>query len=71
MSPRDAAADASADLKYGSGHHGVWIKDEFGLPTYQYTGCTDALKPYIDGDDAIHQLGNDGVNVLAHGDGYV
>ncbi len=70
-SPADAATDDPADLNYGSGQHGVWIKDEFGLPAYQYTGCTTDAKPCIDGEDAIHQLGNDGVNALVHGEGYV
>ncbi|WP_176736880.1 GH36-type glycosyl hydrolase domain-containing protein [Oligoflexus tunisiensis] len=59
------------DPAYGSGHHGSWITDEFGLPAYRYTGCTGERTPCIAGDDAIHQLGNDGVNALAHGDGYV
>lgn len=66
-----AAPEDSLDRSYGSGNHGVWIEDEFGLPAYQYTGCTDVSKPCIDGQDVVHQLGNDGVNALAHGDGYV
>ena len=66
-----AAAEDPADPAYGSGHHGSWIVDEFGLPAYRYTGCTDAGVPCIAASDAVHQLGNDGVNALAHGGGYV
>ena len=66
-----AVDEDPADPAYGSGHHGTWIQDEFGLPAYFYTGCTGAEAPCIDGADAVHQLGNDGVNALAHGGGYV
>jgi hypothetical protein len=59
------------DPAYGSGHHGTWITDEFGQPAYRYTGCTSEQTPCLTDDAAIHQLGNDGVNALAHGDGYV
>jgi hypothetical protein len=59
------------DPAYGSGHHGTWITDEFGQPAYRYTGCTSEQTPCLTDDAAIHQLGNDGVNALAHGEGYV
>lgn len=69
--PLAAAPDEASDPGYGAGNHGAWIQDEFGLPAYKYLGCRDEVKPCMGGSDAIHQLGNDGVNALAHGDGYV
>jgi hypothetical protein len=71
MGTADAAPEIPSDPSYGSGHHGTWIVDEFGLPAYLYTGCTGDQKPCVAGEDAVHQLGNDGVNALAHGSGYV
>ncbi len=56
---------------YGSGNHGEWISDDFGLQAYRYTGCTAARAPCVATDDAVHQLGNDGVTALAHSGGYV
>jgi hypothetical protein len=67
----NASSEGATDPSYGSGHHGTWIIDEFGLPAYNYTGCIKERKPCISEEDAIHQLGNDGVNALAHGSGYV
>lgn len=66
--PQPAGAQA-APKPYGSGNLGAWTTDAWGLPAYRYTppcgaGCESSR-------DAIHQLGNDGVNALAHGNGSV
>ncbi len=55
---------------YGSGNFGIWIVDRFGLPAYRYTGCDPSHSGCVE-PDAIHQLGNDGINALAHANGTV
>jgi hypothetical protein len=66
-----ARADDASSWSYGGGHHGQWVLDDFGLPAYRYTGCAPDRLPCIPTEDAVHQLGNDGVNALAHSGGYV
>ena len=61
----------------GNGYFGEWIKDEHGLPAYNYK-CNHLIDPiaktktsYGFSTDHFHQLGNDRIMGTAHNGGYV
>lgn len=64
---------------YGSGHFGQWIRDQFGLPAYQYT-CNQISDPKavspVDSTwrgptDHTHQIGNGRLVAAVSNYGYV
>ena len=71
---------AGTELAYGSGHFGMWIQDEFGLPAFHYT-CDQAHDPkaatelnpggVLAAAEHIHQIGNDRVVAIASNYGHV
>ncbi len=61
----------------GSGIHGVWEPDRFGLPSYRYT-INQLEDPRAatytsrgSSSDHWHQLGNDAITLTAHNGGYI
>lgn len=61
----------------GDGNFGEWIKDNYGLPAYNYT-CNQYIEPiaktpttYGFSIDHFHQIGNDRITATAHNGGYV
>ncbi len=68
-SSREQPGPGGFDTSRGNGNFGSWINDEFGLPAFRYSGCsTDSCEEPA---DVFHQLGNDDISAIAHGDGYV
>jgi len=67
------------DPAYGSGYFGRWIKDEFGLPAFNYTcdqihdtkAKTDVNPGILAPTEHIHQVGNDRVVAIASNYGHV
>lgn len=66
--------------RYGSGHFGEWIEDEYGLPAFRYT-CDQTTDPkartdvsagnVLEATEHIHQIGNDRIIALASNYGHV
>ncbi len=80
------AADAAEVLpgsteakRFGSGHFGEWITDEFGLPAYRYTSnqisdpaaVTPVHPQWRSATDHTHQVGNDRLVAAVSNYGYV
>lgn len=87
LSPRlrNAIADISVlspameDKPYGSGHFGMWIEDEFGLPAFHYIcdqihdskAVTPVDPEFRSPTDQTHQVGNDRLVAAVSNCGYV
>src|SRR5581483_10072642 len=76
----DARNGSNQNKTYGSGHFGIWIEDEFGLPAFHYT-CDQVNDPkaktelnpggILSATEHIHQVGNDRIVAVASNYGHV